>query len=173
MASINRFGCRNVSSTSFNLLRMWRSAYQSIDRSFRSFTGRSIDQSIEHAIRQISCRYGYMYVCVRIFSFKQIIQPKKPATKKLLVASLLCLYVHLYYTKYTHPGFKKTAYINAFYTRLKTPTRKNRRVFNAVSLSRLKRLDVLNSLKLISFLFLFNLYFHITLRKRNRWKNPF
>ena len=45
---------------------------------------------------------------------------------------------------------------------------KNRRVFNAVSLSRLKRLDVLNSLKLISFLFLFNLYFHITHRKRNR-----
>ena len=68
-----------------------------------------------------------------------------------------------------YPGFKKTAYVNAFYTRLKMPTRKkNRRVFNAVSLSRLKRLDFLNSLKLISFLFLFNLYFHITHRKRNR-----
>jgi hypothetical protein len=33
-----------------------------VDRSFRSYTGRLIDQSIDHAIRQMVCRY--ISICV-------------------------------------------------------------------------------------------------------------
>ena len=53
-----------------------------VDRSFRSYTARSIDQSIDHAIRQLSCCYAYIYVCVRICCFKQLKQPNKLATRK-------------------------------------------------------------------------------------------
>ena len=60
-----------------------------VDRSFRSYTARSIDQSIDHAIRQMVCRYISICILWCIICFKQLMQHNKLATSNLLVASYI------------------------------------------------------------------------------------